>query len=219
MTDKQSYETSEITRQRIMDTAEAMFLEQGIDAVSDRAILRESGQRNLSALKYHFGGRDGLITALHERRALQIEQQRQKTMRQWAADGKKPRTRDVCEILISIPVALCQKDESFRLFLARFGHYGIFSNESLLTLEPVTASIETLFEAIVNDLPDMDENLLLMRIENANALGILALTRRAESRLSFKGKHAALFVENLLDQLEAMLKAPVSDRTLSVLQK
>ena len=79
---KQGYETSEITRQHIIETAEKMFLEQGIDAVSDRAILREAGQRNLSALKYHFGGRDGLISAIRERRDLQTETRRREILEQ-----------------------------------------------------------------------------------------------------------------------------------------
>lgn len=46
-----------------MDTAERLFAERGVDAVSLRTINAEAGY-SVAALHYHFGTRDGLIRAL-----------------------------------------------------------------------------------------------------------------------------------------------------------
>jgi len=43
-----------LTRQKIIATAERLFAERGIDAVSLHEITRESGQKNKSALSSHF---------------------------------------------------------------------------------------------------------------------------------------------------------------------
>ena len=47
------------TRERLLLTAEKLLGERGINGVSLREITREAGQRNASALHYHFGSRDG----------------------------------------------------------------------------------------------------------------------------------------------------------------
>ncbi|MFO1466093.1 MAG: TetR family transcriptional regulator [Steroidobacteraceae bacterium] len=49
-----------------MNTAERLFAERGIDAVSLRTINAEAGY-SVAALHYHFGTRDGLVRALLER--------------------------------------------------------------------------------------------------------------------------------------------------------
>ena len=55
------------TRTRILDTAERLFAERGIESVSVRSILAAAGV-NVALAHYHFGSREGLITALLEAR-------------------------------------------------------------------------------------------------------------------------------------------------------
>jgi AcrR family transcriptional regulator len=55
------------TRDKLIDAAARLFAERGIDSVSLAEIVRESGQRNASAVQYHFGGRDDLLLAILER--------------------------------------------------------------------------------------------------------------------------------------------------------
>lgn len=50
----------EDTRTRILDAAERLFAEQGIESVSVRAILAEA-KVNVALAHYHFGNREGLI--------------------------------------------------------------------------------------------------------------------------------------------------------------
>ncbi|MFD8569022.1 TetR/AcrR family transcriptional regulator [Streptomyces sp. NPDC057694] len=54
------------TRERLLDAAKRLFLEKGADQVSLRAINAEAAL-NPGAVHYHFGSREGLVTALLER--------------------------------------------------------------------------------------------------------------------------------------------------------
>jgi AcrR family transcriptional regulator len=56
-------EVPEDTRTRILDAAERLFADRGVDAVSVRAVLREAGVNGALA-NYHFGSREGLIGEL-----------------------------------------------------------------------------------------------------------------------------------------------------------
>ena len=49
------------TPTQLLDVAERLFAERGIDNVSIREIVRASGQSNLSAAHYHFGTREALV--------------------------------------------------------------------------------------------------------------------------------------------------------------
>lgn len=54
-------------RQALLDSAEELFAEHGIDAISNRRIAEHAGNSNHSAVNYHFGSRDELIRALLHR--------------------------------------------------------------------------------------------------------------------------------------------------------
>ena len=53
-----------LTREKLIAAAEQLFAERSIDGVSLRQINSAAGQRNSTALQYHFGGRSGLIRAV-----------------------------------------------------------------------------------------------------------------------------------------------------------
>jgi AcrR family transcriptional regulator len=82
------------TRERLLDVAERLFAEHGIEKVSVREIVRESGQRNVSAARYHFGSRDALIAALVERRIRLIDAMRDERLDALLAAGE-PGVRDL----------------------------------------------------------------------------------------------------------------------------
>ncbi|MGF7123651.1 TetR/AcrR family transcriptional regulator [Rhodococcus sp. AG1013] len=51
-------------RDTILEVAERLIAERGMHGVSAREIVRTAGQRNNSALTYHFGSWDGLLEAI-----------------------------------------------------------------------------------------------------------------------------------------------------------
>jgi AcrR family transcriptional regulator len=64
------------TRDKLLDAAARLYAERGIADVSIAEIVREAGQRNASALHYHFGSRDGVLVALLERHIPDIRKRR-----------------------------------------------------------------------------------------------------------------------------------------------
>lgn len=62
--------------QALLDAAERLFAESGIATVSDRRVAEAAGNTNHSAVRYYFGGRDGLLRALIARHAEAVEEPR-----------------------------------------------------------------------------------------------------------------------------------------------
>jgi AcrR family transcriptional regulator len=63
------------TRERILDTAERLFMEHGYDGTSMRVVTGEAGV-NLAAANYHFGSKEELMQAVLKRRLAVINQER-----------------------------------------------------------------------------------------------------------------------------------------------
>lgn len=63
------------TRDRILDAAEALFVEHGFEATSMRMITSQAGA-NIAAVNYHFGSKDALIQEVFRRRLTELNRQR-----------------------------------------------------------------------------------------------------------------------------------------------
>ncbi len=63
------------TRDSLLDAAEVLFVEQGIEGASLRAITHRAAA-NLAAVNYHFGSKEGLIRAVFHRRLGPIQDER-----------------------------------------------------------------------------------------------------------------------------------------------
>ena len=70
-----TFQSDEIsaTASSLLDTAEWLFARDGIENVSIRQIVKESGHGNLSGAHYHFGNRETLIRKLLERRMVVVD--------------------------------------------------------------------------------------------------------------------------------------------------
>lgn len=64
------------TRERLINTAERLFALYGLDGVSLDRIRREAGEKNASALQYHFGGKASLLRAVFDTRLSVIDRRR-----------------------------------------------------------------------------------------------------------------------------------------------
>lgn len=63
------------TRSRILDAAERLFMEHGLEATTLRMITAEA-QANIAAVNYHFGSKEALIEELFRRRLTWLNEQR-----------------------------------------------------------------------------------------------------------------------------------------------
>ncbi len=87
------------TKTRLLDHAEKMFAEDGVYAVTNRQITEAAGQKNESALNYHFGTRNELIIALLSRRGKELDDARSERL---AQIGDNPTTRELVHLLVEV---------------------------------------------------------------------------------------------------------------------
>lgn len=67
------------TKARILDAAERLFAERGIDGTSLRSVTRAAGV-NLAAVHYHLGSKEGLLEAVMARRIAPVNEARLKRL-------------------------------------------------------------------------------------------------------------------------------------------
>lgn len=82
---------------RMIDAAERLAAERGLAALTVQAVQEAAGQRNKSAVQYHFGGRQGLVNALVAARMAPTNDRR--TAMLLALDAE-PSTRELVEVLV-----------------------------------------------------------------------------------------------------------------------
>lgn len=73
-------DTSEPTRDALIRAAEQLMAEHGIEGAELREINRLAGQRNTSAVHYHFADRQGLIVAIRDKHRPAIDAERQRRL-------------------------------------------------------------------------------------------------------------------------------------------
>jgi len=64
------------TKQQLIDAAEQLFAERGVDNVSSVDIVRAAKQKNRSALQYHFGDKTTIIHAVLDKHSTAITEAR-----------------------------------------------------------------------------------------------------------------------------------------------
>lgn len=88
------------TKRRMIDVAERLFAEQGINAVPLSAVVKASGQKNRSAAQYHFQSKDGLVRAILAARQGANEDRRSSRIAALKAQGEPYRARDLLSVWV-----------------------------------------------------------------------------------------------------------------------
>ena len=96
------------TRRHMIDAAESLFAEHGVDNVTMLDIARAAGQKNRNAPQYHFGDKAGIINAVLDKHSDLISLRRREMMEAIAARGA-PTLRDLVDAYV-LPVALHVED-------------------------------------------------------------------------------------------------------------
>jgi AcrR family transcriptional regulator len=92
---------AELTRERLLAAGAHLFARHGVDGVPVREVNQLAGQRNSSALHYHFGSRDGLLDAILALHRAPIETRRAVMLDALEAAG---RTTDLYAVVETIVV-------------------------------------------------------------------------------------------------------------------
>ncbi len=225
-TGENASEHAEETRALLLDAAERLFVERGIDAVSLREIVRAAGQRNASALHYHFGSRDGVLEALIDLRMPAVNVRRLALIAPVMAGRRKPSPRRLAEALI-LPLAEIVEPGNEHGNWVRLAAQ-IYANDSIgfaaiFRRKNYDEGLRQVGLALRRAHPGAPPLLLDQRNMLAVRQAVHALADWQRGVLTRQSGVAIislpLFVANLLDVTEAMLAAKFSAEALRLVPK
>lgn len=212
MTSERIQQRSQHTREALMNAAESLIADKGIENVTARAIMSLASQRNESALQYHFGNFRGLLRAIGERRNAQVEERRQVLLDSLVSKGTRLTLRDICRLMIGPAFLLAQEDPGFLLYVKGFGRELALSDTRAsqhMNRDENPATMETrrmLFEALEH----MDEDTVTDRFEHAVRFIGLSMSRHARTPGAFHGRSGELFMNRLADMTAGLFSAETS---------
>lgn len=195
------------TRGRLLLTAERLFAERGIGVVSLREIAAAAGERNNSAVLYHFGSKNGLVMALLERRMGSINERRLHMIADMQAQGRPVDLRCLLEELVfPLAVGISADTSHYGRFLAQLAadpQYSSYDWESASSFRMVWQGIRRLLAELPE--PVLEERLRM--------LGLLLVHTAADHERrgdTSPGEDPPAWAVHLVDAAEGMLAAPVS---------
>ena len=193
------------TRLRLVEAAEHLFARKGVHQATTREVLASAGQRNASALTYHFGTREHLLWAILERHNDGLE------------DGRRARltepidqmpTRDLVSALV-VPYAACLDTAAGRDYLRIVAQ--LTDLFPAWRTGPVTAPVLNGVLEVLERRAGGAPPLQRQRVVGMMMLMTTACAERA--RAVDEGDRAELapdqFVSGLVDMIVALLEAPV----------
>jgi AcrR family transcriptional regulator len=195
---------SAATRARLLDTAEFLFARRGIAAVTTRELVEAAGQRNASAISYHFGSRDGLLAELLVRRGGPVDARRGELR---GRAGSTPPPEELVRCLVE-PYAELLHDPGGRAYLrivaqlrGRFASWRVESDRR--TTEHLVGILDEI-EHLPAATPARRRNRVLAMIM------VITSTTAERARHLDEGRRPELGHDEFVDDLVAMCAALVA---------
>jgi AcrR family transcriptional regulator len=94
-------ESDQQTAEKLLSAAEEAFAKHGIEGASIRQINALAGQRNTSAVRYHFGNKEGLLEALIERRMGNLEMERADLLATLDESASSDKLQAIVDVLVA----------------------------------------------------------------------------------------------------------------------
>jgi AcrR family transcriptional regulator len=112
--------TSFNTKERLLDAAEQLFAEYGIDATSMRDLTTQAAA-NLASVNYHFGSKEGMVKALLERRLKPLNDERMRLLdlAESAAGRSSPTLESILHAFVAPTIRSCREHPHFMRLMAR----------------------------------------------------------------------------------------------------
>lgn len=203
------------TRAALVDAALRMCAEHGPDVPPLADIIAAAGQRNASAIQYHFGSRDGLLEAVLRPFAERVKVARQELIREAEQD---PSPRAAARAFVEPLAAMLSQTWRERAFLRILGALAGDPRRSprdLLRLVGDTHARQS-NELLSTELPRalMDIRYPIAETMVLHVLADEAARRDVRTRATEKER---LFVPNLVDVYLAAMICPPGEAVLEML--
>lgn len=142
------------TKEQLLDAAERLIGEQGVDGASVRSITEAAGA-NLAAVSYHFGSKEGLVRAVFARRLVPINRERLRLLDRCLEDRDQPSLEGIVRAFVKPPLQVLQGERgpSFgRCMIRALTDPG--EHMRLLLMEAFEGVIERFSDALRGALPE-----------------------------------------------------------------
>lgn len=215
---------SEATRQKIINVAVKLFAERGIDGVSLNDINRAAGQRNKNATHYHFGSKEGLIQAILDKFEPRLAARRDDLLDEYESRGDLT-LRNVVRAMI-LPMAERLSDFEGGRDYIRFSAHMVVNltmtamhlTDQRFQLTSIDRLINAMMSVLKTDQPPA------IQLQRGLLLGMLLTHSFSEhAKMLDEGGdidqslRTEIFIANLEDCLTAVMDAPVSEGTETLL--
>ena len=202
------------TRAQLVRTAERLFAERGVEAVSLREINREADQRNATALQYHFEDRQGLLRAILAKHEVAVEAGRHALLDEIEKEGRCDLHRLSTALVLPAAEKLSDRDGGrnyLRIVAQLINSHS--ARVDPIALENSESSLNRWRTMVGPEMSPLAVDPLHSRF-TARRIMFVELARRAESP---RRNDDRLFASHLIDLVTAILDAPISAKTRALL--
>lgn len=201
--------TANDTRDKLILHGQRLFAKQGVFRVPLRLVVDQAGQKNSSALHYHFGGRDGLLQAIIELHNESIESERAQMLAEIRTLGI---TDDVAAITRAVVLPFARKLDTSdgREFLRIVAQLSDLFDAWELATPNTPTQAQAAFFMLTGALGELPAELRHERVTTFLMLVSDALALRARQIDLAKPLPVSTeqFIVNLIDMSVGALKAP-----------
>lgn len=201
----------------LLQTAERLYAERGLDGVSMREIAREAEQKNNSALHYHFGSKEALLDAILRYRMEEVDGLRNDYLDRCERAGRTDLRAAVEALVMPLSHGLTSSrpNNYYNRFLAAAQ---IHPDIDLMTqgseeVQRGFRRVHALLEQALSHLPPV---ILRQRYLTSIALITFSLAdferMKARKVRQSRGFDLPRAIDNLVDMIAGALAAPVSDQ-------
>ncbi len=182
------------TAEQVVEAAERLFAERGVEAVSLREVAKAATSRNTAVAHYHFGGKEGLVRAivarrapvLNSRRAALLDQARDRAAALGSRVGPVP-AEDLVRVLIVPLIEELDRGGHYVGFLARLAAERHRAPWVAELDDSSTASFREVSALLARQLPGLDRRRFRHRRDLLVQLVVGALAARSNAEASASG--------------------------------
>lgn len=215
------------TKEALLGAAERLYAQRGLDAVSMREITREAGQKNSTALQYHFSSKEALVSAIVVRGMKGGDYRRLEFLHELELRGKLDDLRSLAAALVeplAIGIRSPKKWPAERGWISFLSEVQRRSEFDLVEISKAASDlglrrVYLLLGKQLRHVPDvvLRQRFLIIMSQIVHGLAEIdhQQERRGRSRQRFDVERA---IENLVDMTAGALSAPVSTEVTSRLK-
>ena len=156
------------TRSRILDAAETLLVQHGLDGTTLRMITA-AAHANLAAVNYHFGSKEALIEAVFRRRLTWLNEQRIAALDalETAARGAPLKPRQIVESYFGVTIRMAAASPEGRTFMRLLGRTYTEPSEFVRSFlaEEYAEVIARYKAAFFKALPDVPQEEFIWRLQ------------------------------------------------------